>query len=102
MATQSPLEFVIDTGFVGALTLPPAAIAAINLPFVYEFNTNLADDSSFRSEAHRGIILWHGQAIGVLVLSMGKRPLLGTALLKDYELNAQFKPNGLVAINDIP
>ena len=96
------LEFVIDTGFVGALTLPSAAVATMNLPFVHEFNTNLANDSSFRADAHRGVIMWHGQTLSVPVLAMGRRPLLGTALLAGYDLNAEFAPNGRVEINDIP
>ena len=95
------LEFVIDTGFAGALTLPPVAVAAMGLPYENEIKTNLADDSQSVANAHRGIILWHGQTVSVPVLAMGRRPLLGTALLKNYELNAQFKLNGRVEINDL-
>jgi len=30
------IEFVVDTGFEGALTLPPTAVAALGLPFFQE------------------------------------------------------------------
>jgi predicted aspartyl protease len=32
------LEFVVDTGFVGFLTLPPAAVAASGLLFLFACN----------------------------------------------------------------
>lgn len=40
------IEFVVDTGFVGFLTVPPAAIAALGLPFGETISANLADDST--------------------------------------------------------
>ncbi len=95
------LEFVIDTGFAGALTLPPAAVAAMNLPFYQHIDTNLADDSGRIAQEHRGIILWHGENTVVPILALGKRSLLGTFLLAGYELNAQFAPNGRVVIDEI-
>jgi predicted aspartyl protease len=40
------IECVVDTGFAGALTLPPAIVAKLELPFVIRMNANLADDSN--------------------------------------------------------
>jgi predicted aspartyl protease len=39
------IEFVIDTGFEGALTLPPDAVAALGLPYLIDIDANLADDT---------------------------------------------------------
>jgi predicted aspartyl protease len=36
------IECVVDTGFAGALTLPPAIVAKLELPFVIRMNANLA------------------------------------------------------------
>lgn len=95
------IEFVIDTGFEGALTLPPAAVAALGLPFFQEMDANLANDISVRTDVHVATIVIDGVEIDVLVLAMGRRPLLGTALLAGKELLAQFVDNGLVAIDDV-
>lgn len=40
------LEFVIDTGFTDFLTLPPAAVAALRLPFLYDLPINLANNTN--------------------------------------------------------
>src|SRR5687768_13692641 len=84
------VEFVIDTGFEGYLTLLPAALRAMGLPFDQQIETVLADGSRRLINAHRATILWHGQALEILVLAMGRRPLLGTLLLDGNDLSIRF------------
>ena len=93
------IEFVVDTGFEGALTLPPAAVSVLGLPFFQEMNANLANDVSVRTDVYIATIVLEGREMDVLVLAMGRRPLLGTALLAGKELVAQFVENGLVTID---
>jgi clan AA aspartic protease len=95
------LEFVVDTGFAGALTLPVTTVAALKLPFLQEMTANLADDNSVKTDVHVATILWEGEERRVAVLAMGSRPLLGTALLGDQELVVQFVEDGLVTINPL-
>lgn len=95
------LDFVVDSGFEGALTLPPAAVEALGLPLVHEMTANLADDSSVRINVHAGTIIWGDELIRVAVLAMGRRPLLGTALLGHKNLNIDFVENGALIIRDI-
>jgi clan AA aspartic protease len=52
------IEFVIDTGFEGALTLPPAAIATLGLPLLTDIHAKLADKSRRKVNAHLATILW--------------------------------------------
>jgi clan AA aspartic protease len=54
------VEFVVDTGFVGYLTLPPAAIAVLGLPFLRRIVANLADDSTIHVSVHAATIIWDG------------------------------------------
>ncbi|MCW3051584.1 MAG: clan aspartic protease, family [Chthonomonadales bacterium] len=95
------VEFVIDTGFTGFLTLPPQDVARLGLPFVYHTRAHLADHSEIRLPVHEGTILWTGNELDVNVLATGERPLLGTALLKGHELVVQFADNGLVTIDTL-
>lgn len=95
------LEFVVDTGFTGELTLPPAAVAALGLPFVYNQAITLANDSDVEIPVHQATIVWQGSERFVHVFATGNRPLLGTALLAGCELVAQFAENGLVTVEDI-
>lgn len=95
------MEFVIDTGFEGALTMPPEAVADLGLPFYQEMIANLADDSSIRVDVYRARILWNEEIHTVAVLATGKRPLLGTSLLDGYEVNIPFADGRTVTIEPL-
>ena len=95
------IDFVVDTGFAGALVLPAAATAMLGLPYLQEMVANLANDDAVKTDVHIATIILEGKERQVAVLAMGKRPLLGTALLAGKELVTQFVENGLVTIDDL-
>jgi clan AA aspartic protease len=95
------LDFVIDTGFTGFLTLPEAAVVALGLPFLESIPANLANDTEVELPVYEAIILWNGQEVAVRILATGRRPLLGTALLSGQELVAQFTEGGLVTVDSL-
>ena len=95
------ITFVVDTGFQGELTLPPAAVQALGLSFVQEMSSNLANDSFVKTDSHVATIVWNGYERDVLVLALGRRPLLGTALLENMNLNIDFVDGGLVRIESV-
>jgi predicted aspartyl protease len=51
------LEFVVDTGFVGYLTLPVAAVQTMGLPYLFDTRANLADDSEVKMPVYGATIL---------------------------------------------
>ena len=85
------LEFVMDTGFAGFLTLPPAAIAALGFPLIDNAYVHLADDSRLGVDVYAATVVWNGQERIVPIQAMGRRPLLGMLLLKGYHLDADFE-----------
>lgn len=95
------VEFVVDTGFSGYLTLPAAAIAALGFPYSYELSAKLADDSSADVDVHTATVNWDGQELEIDVLAMGTRPLLGTSLLAGFDVNIQFADGGQVVAERI-
>ena len=92
------IEFVVDTGFQGALTLPIAAVHALGLPFFMEIQTLPASGQPYYANLHSATILWNGQETMVTVLATGTRPLLGTTLLRGYDLFVAFEEGGEVLI----
>jgi clan AA aspartic protease len=93
------IEFVVDTGFAGFLTLPTPAISALHLPLIRAVPANLADDSSVLVFVHAATIDWNGEEREVEVMALGRRPLLGTLLLDGHDLAIQFADGGLVTID---
>ena len=92
------IEFVLDTGFVGFLTLPPAAAARLALPFRYRVPANLADGSRIMVAVHMATIVWHGLERRTEIIATGKQPLLGTSLLDGNDLAVRFADGGPVTI----
>lgn len=92
------IEFVIDTGFIGFLTLPTDAVTALGLPYSHSIDANLADDSSIRVAVYTAMIVWNGEVREVEILATGRRPLIGTLLLDGYDVDLQFAEGGLVTI----
>lgn len=95
------IECVVDTGSAGALTLSQEAVQALGLPFFQEIEANLANDADVKTAVHIGTIVWEGRKIEVAVLAMGRRPLLGTALLDGRRLCADFDEKGPVSIQSL-
>lgn len=91
----------IDTGFEGALTLPISAVEKLQLPFVARINTNLGNDDNVVTSVYRATIVWDGAEIEVPVLGMGRRPLIGTLLLNNYNLNIDFCDGGILSVETL-
>jgi clan AA aspartic protease len=95
------VEFVVDTGVEGALTLPLSLIHEYNLPIVQEIDAHLADDSRTSVGVYRATIILDGQEIEVAVLSLGSRPLLGTSMLEHKRLLIDFIEGGPVGVSPL-
>jgi clan AA aspartic protease len=95
------IECVVDTGFEGFLTLPSSVIAEIGLRYLAQINANLAENSNVATNVYLATILWNGVEKDVAVLGMGRRPLIGSALLEDCHLSIDFCDGGTVLVDDI-
>jgi clan AA aspartic protease len=96
------LDFVIDTGFNGYLTLPVQAVSVMNLALYSSTPIKLADGSEALSAIHLATVVWDDVEKLVLVLASGYKPLLGTAMMEGYHLEIDFEDNGLVSLEKIP
>jgi clan AA aspartic protease len=93
---------VVDTGFDGGMTLPASSIKALGLPFRRSSLTLLADGSESEFDIYEAIVEWDGQPRQILVDTAETNPLIGMALLEDYELRVQVRPGGRVLITALP
>ena len=92
------IEVVMDTGFNHFLTLPPALVAELDLPFVTSGGVPLADGSEASLEVYDVTVLWDGQPRDVYTYAADSMPLVGMLLLDDHDLNIQVRDGGRVVI----
>jgi clan AA aspartic protease len=86
---------------INFLTLPAAAVAAMNMDFYSTTKIRLADGRDAVIPVHLAKIIWDGQDRVVPVLATGTKPLLGRALLQGFRLIIEFVPDGKIRIESI-
>lgn len=96
------IEAVVDTGFNGWLTLPPAEIATLTLPWRHSGRAILADGSEVVADMHEGALLWEGALVRIAIDAAESVPLIGMSLLHGYELAVQVIEGGRVIIRSLP
>jgi len=96
------VEAVVDTGFDGYLSLPPALISNLELPWKRRGLAVLADGSETVFDIHEGTVDWHKQNRRITIDSAETAPLVGMALLEGYELKMQIRTRGKVQIKPLP
>jgi clan AA aspartic protease len=95
------VEAILDTGFTGHLTLPPAIVRTLSLSIVGSAESLLADGSIVVEDVCAARVSWHGKERPVRVLVADTAPLLGMALLRGSEVRIAVRAGGDVAIVDL-
>src|SRR5690349_5595959 len=89
---QQDVDAIIDTGFNGWLTLPPALVAQLELSWQEYGRALLADGTDVVFDIYEGIILWDGQPRPIFVDEADTMPpLVGMSLLEGFELTIQVR-----------
>ncbi len=106
MSLQGPagqtwaIETVVDTGFTGYLTRPPALVRELALPFVTSGWATLADGSEVSFDTYQVTVLWKGRLREVFADEADTTPLVGMLLLDGYDLSIQVRNGGHVLIQE--
>jgi clan AA aspartic protease len=99
---QQDVEALVDSGFTGWLTLPPAVIAALQLRWQSSGRGLLADGSPSSFDGYRANVVWDGRVRTVFVDEFDTTPLVGMAMLRGYEYKMQVRARGKVTIRRLP
>jgi clan AA aspartic protease len=98
---QASIEAIIDTGFTGWLTLPPALIADLQLPWEGFGHAELADGSTSDYFVYQATVLWERRPRQVIVSELNTAPLVGMGFLGGNELKIHVRPGGAVTIRPL-
>jgi predicted aspartyl protease len=95
------VEFVLDTGFTAAVTLPPAACVRLGLILGRIQPARLADGSQVILDVYEATLLWDSVPREVEVLAKEGAPLIGMTLLDDSDVRLRVTEGGLVTIEPL-
>jgi clan AA aspartic protease len=93
---------IIDTGFTGFLTLPPAGVAALGLSWRSRQPGILADGSVDIFDVYVATVMWDGQPRTVEVEAADTEPLVGMSLLDRHSLRIDVLTGGVVTVSALP
>ncbi|HST60727.1 MAG TPA: hypothetical protein VLK84_18650 [Longimicrobium sp.] len=93
------LDFVVDTGFNGDLTLHSSVAATLDLPIVGVERAMLADGSMIWFPVSRAFLHWNGSLRRVTVGVADTVSYVGMQVLEGHELRIAAIPNGRVLIS---
>lgn len=94
-------DAVIDTGYNGALTLPPDWIVQLGLPKSGEESVSLADGRVIVVPMYVGYVILDDQAYEIDVAIAKTDPLAGTALLWGFSLFIEFQAGGSIEVESL-
>ena len=92
------IEAVVDTGFNGFLTLPPAVVAELGLPLVSIGRATLADGSEIAYDVYGIAVFWDGQTKYIEADAADTTPLVGMQSLDRHNLYVEVEGGGRVSI----
>lgn len=80
---EQEIECIVDTGFSGSLSLPPALVAELGLPFRRRGRALLADGSEAFFDIHEASVIWDGRPRLVPTDAADSDSLIGMTLLEE-------------------
>jgi clan AA aspartic protease len=99
---QLNVEAVIDPGFTGFLTLPPAQVATLGLARIRYESIVLGDGSTVVIPVYEAEVVWHGARQSVFVLATGNEPSVGMSLIYGSRLTLDGEDGSTVTLEELP
>lgn len=94
-------DALIDTGFNGWLSLPPALIAQLNLKWKRRGLAILGDGSECVFNVYEVVVVWDGVLLTIPVDEADSEPLIGMLLMEGYQLIVQVFEGGRVELSKV-
>lgn len=100
-ASETIIEFLLDSGFNGFLSLPETTISSLGWRRERRQRAKMAHGISTRFDIYRGIIIWNDQPRIINVVASDSTPLIGTGLLEGSLVTMEVKPHGRIQITPL-
>jgi len=94
-------DAIVDTGFNGWLSLPPDAIAQLNLKWKRRGRAMLGDGSECVFDIYEAVVVWDNTLLKIPVDEADAEPLVGMSLMEGYQLTIQVFEGGQVELHKV-
>lgn len=98
---RNRIEFVVDTGYDGLLSLHSAFAAELKLQKFATGRGVLADGTETSYDTCEGFVVWNGELRPVIIDVLDSVALLGMGLLEGHELRLEAVLDGSVHITPL-
>ncbi|MEX2138654.1 MAG: clan AA aspartic protease [Pirellulales bacterium] len=98
---EHDIEGLVDTGFNGSLTLPPALIAKLRLRWYTRSSITLANGSKDEVDVYAATVIWDGGSRRILVEATDAEPLIGMQLMHRHIIRIEAIDGGGVEIEPL-
>ena len=98
LGQSQEIEAVVDTGYNGFLTLPPALVSELGLAYRDRGRAILADGSEVFFDIYDVFVVWDNSLRNTRASASDTTPLIGMALLHRHNLNINVEDGGRVVI----
>ena len=92
------IEFILDTGFEGELSLPYQLLSLVDAIFLEERTLQFADGSLVKRSAYMVDLEWNDEVRPTEVVVLENAPLLGAILLNETHVDLEMRSGGEVVI----
>ena len=99
---EQTIDFAIDTGFTGYMSLPAATISKLGLARTQKRNVQLADGSVIALDVYTATLIWDSQSRMIEVYACNSAPVIGMKMLIGYEVKNRVIAGGPVWIDVVP
>ncbi len=96
------VDFVVDTGFTGVLSVPTAVVKRLQLSWSHRAEAVLADGSVCQHDVFEGAIEWNGKVIRVPFDAADSDALVGMTMMENHRLALDVIPGGGISIEPLP
>jgi len=101
LGERVPLNVLVDTGFTGSLSLPKELAQRLGLAIIGTDSVQFGNGSIYSADLFEIDIEWDGVRRTVYADAFGADLVVGTELLRDYDLQIRFHNGGAVRLTKL-
>ncbi|MBV9848174.1 MAG: hypothetical protein JO250_00660 [Armatimonadetes bacterium] len=98
---SAAIEFILDTGFEGHLSLPGTVVDTLDATYLGDRPVAFADGAVRTRPFYQIMLEWQDELRPVEIIALDGKPLLGVELMEGSFLQAEMRDGGEVSLEPL-